>query len=890
MPSPTLTGLNAPTFLEDTVNAAGQVIDSVVAITDADNDFNGGTLAVSGLLAEDTVSVASGLLISLSGGAVYYDADGAGAGVAIAIGTVSGGAGSTFTVTFNGSATAAAINALVQSLTYANSSNTPTAGRTLVFNITDAAGHDVGPVAGQPTFVLQVGASTPFGVTIDPGVQSVPSFADLDGDGDKDMAVGHSGGGISYYLNTGSAANPVFALQAGAANPFSSFSVVGGRNSPAFADLDNDGDMDMVTGTFYGLTTFYRNTGTPSAPVFSAAADPFGGGSVGYMAAPAFADMDGNGDLDAFVGEAGGSVIFFRNTGTAIAPAFTVQAGANNPFNGLDLGDNVRPALADIDGDGDIDAVVGVNAGGILYFENTGSTAAATFTQRTGVDNPFNGAVIGTDASPTFVDLDGDGDLDMVAGRADGTLVLYRNTTAHGRAVTVTVTPQADGTAAVDILTGGATGERLEGFDGDDHLDGAAGDDLLEGGAGADYLKGGTGADRMLGGTGNDFYLIDNAGDVADETGGDGIDTVQSRIAWTLGADLENLILGNGGAIGGTGNGLANSITGNSSANTLSGLDGDDTILGGGGADRLLGGSGADALDGGAQNDFLDGGADDDTLTGGAGDDYMRGGEGGDSMSGGAGNDFYVVDDIADTVVELLNEGVDEVQSRISHTLAANVEDLTLGASGRQIDGTGNSLGNVISGNNFANTLSGLDGGDILNGAGGVDTLLGGEGNDALNGGAQNDVLVGGDGNDSLNGGNHHDTLHGGNGSDRLTGGSGIDAFVFSDLDVHLTSLGQTVDKDQILDLSFGEDDRIDLSAIDADIVAAGDQAFTFVSRFSHEAGQAVLTFAGGVSTLQLDVDGDGLADLRIEINGNVTTTQANLYSGPSDHNGGWVL
>jgi hypothetical protein len=98
------------------------------------------------------------------------------------------------------------------------------------------------------------------------------------------------------------------------------------------------------------------------------------------------------------------------------------------------------------------------------------------------------------------------------------------------------------------------------------------------------------------------------------------------------------------------------------------------------------------------------------------------------------------------------------------------------------------------------------------------------------------------------------------------------------------------VEKDTIADLSFAANDRIDLSAIDANTGLDGDQAFSFVAKFTKVAGQAVMAFSGEVTTLSLDVDGDGRADFSIAINGNVTATTANLYTGGGDVNGGWVL
>src|SRR5207249_1627598 len=148
------------------------------------------------------------------------------------------------------------------------------------------------------------------------------------------------------------------------------------------------------------------------------------------------------------------------------------------------------------------------------------------------------------------------------------------------------------------------------------------------------------------------------SGDVVTKNAGEGTDTVQSSIAYILGANVENLTLTGTSAINGTGNTLNNVLTGNSAANVLDG------------------------------------------------------GTGADTMAGGTGDDTYVVDNAG--------EGTDTVQSAVTYTLAANVENLTLtGASA--INGTGNTLNNIITGNSTAN---------VLDGGAGVDTLVGGTGDD----------------------------------------------------------------------------------------------------------------------------------------------------------------
>ena len=165
---------------------------------------------------------------------------------------------------------------------------------------------------------------------------------------------------------------------------------------------------------------------------------------MGGYSTPSFADLDGDGDLDAVVGEFGGTLRYFENTGSAIAPAFTARTGAANPFDTVDVGDFSKPSFADLDGDGDLDAVVG--SGTLRYFENTGSATAPAFTARTGVANPFDGVDVGTASAPSFADLDGDGDLDAVIGEQDGNLNYFRNTGA-GFTLVVDVTAQNDAAA-----------------------------------------------------------------------------------------------------------------------------------------------------------------------------------------------------------------------------------------------------------------------------------------------------------------------------------------------------------------------------------------------------------------------------------------------------------
>ena len=153
-----------------------------------------------------------------------------------------------------------------------------------------------------------------------------------------------------------------------------------------------------------------------------------------------------------------------------------------------------------------------------------------------------------------------------------------------------------NGTRRRDTLKGGAAADSINGLDGDDNLKGFGGNDTLNGGVGADTLTGGIGNDR---------YYVDNVNDAVVELAGQGTDTVIATISYTLGSNVERLILGGGANTTGAGNGLANRLTGNGGNNRLSGNAGADTLDGGAGNDTLIGGSGADLLHGGSGADVF---------------------------------------------------------------------------------------------------------------------------------------------------------------------------------------------------------------------------------------------------------------------------------------------
>ncbi len=378
----------------------------------------------------------------------------------------------------------------------------------------------------------------------------------------------------------------------------------------------------------------------------------------------------------------------------------------------------------------------------------------------------------------------------------------------------------------------------------------------ISGDAGNDSLNGGDGIDTLIGGTGDDTYIVDTTTDVITEAANAGSDTVASSISFSLAAiaNVENLSLTGTTGISGTGNSLNNTITGNSGANSLNGNSGIDTLIGGTGDDTYIvdtttdviteaANAGSDtvassvsfslaAIDnvenlsltgataihgiGNSLNNVITGNSAANNLSGDAGNDSLNGGAGIDTLIGGAGDDTYIVDTTTDVITEAANAGSDSVASSVSFSLAtiANVENLSLTGS-TAINGTGNTLNNVITGNSAANNLSGDAGNDSLNGGAGIDTLIGGAGDDtytvdittdviteADNGGidtvassvsfslatianVENLSLTGtaanGTGNslsNVLTGNTANNSLNGGDGVDTLIGGAGNDTYI----------------------------------------------------------------------------------------------------------------
>ena len=279
----------------------------------------------------------------------------------------------------------------------------------------------------ENSFTEAIGLSNPFSA-MSIGFSPTSSFADVNQDGRLDLIVGTKAGhnNLCVFLQSSDGTFPSSCwVPAGTtANGFP-ITLDPGTNTvqfhiTTFGDVDGDGVAEMLVGDNTGSVSLFTR-GIDGMYTKNTSAGDFSAVNVGsgWSTAPLLVDMTGNGVLDLVLGVNDGTIrVFSRGTGGVYAAAAT----SSNPFAGIAFGAYWRPAMADLDGDLDLDLVVGGNAGIRVYLRD----AAGVYTQATEVENPFGSThnIIGG-VSPTFVDIDGDNDLDLVLGTVDG---LYRST------------------------------------------------------------------------------------------------------------------------------------------------------------------------------------------------------------------------------------------------------------------------------------------------------------------------------------------------------------------------------------------------------------------------------------------------------------------------------
>lgn len=273
--------------------------------------------------------------------------------------------------------------------------------------------------------------------TLDVGKRASADLVDIDDDGDLDLFVGQEGTDpvwLAYYRNVGSVSSPSFQRIS------AQFIVEPGKYNfvPAFVDIDNDGDYDLFCGDFNGKLIFYRNNGTPAAPVFNKEVFQTDGIDIGNFAAPVFGDLDDDGDLDLMIGEEGqlimgnrvGNINYYRNDGTVSTANFVLVNGLmtdGDLTSGtmIDVGEYSVPELHDLEADGDLDLVIGNQEGYLVHYRNDGSASVPNFIL---IDPQAQGVKAALRSVPRFADINNDQKPDLFLGNDRGGLEYYRAT------------------------------------------------------------------------------------------------------------------------------------------------------------------------------------------------------------------------------------------------------------------------------------------------------------------------------------------------------------------------------------------------------------------------------------------------------------------------------
>lgn len=259
---------------------------------------------------------------------------------------------------------------------------------------------------------------------------NMPRFTDIDSDGDYDLFVSvlydpTVPQSLMFYENTGNAQSANHILRT---NDFLKTLDVGNNSSPVFVDIDNDGDLDLFIGSFNnpnGSIHFLENTGTVSNPSFYYSDSQYFNIMSDLVVTPAFGDLDNDGDYDLLAGKLNGTIDFYLNNGTPVSANFQNSILLrNNNDDSIDVGSSSSPFLMDVDGDSDLDLAIGGFNGKLSFYENTGNPASYEFTS-----NPayFGTLDIGDNSTPFFIDYNEDDVLDLFSGSRNGEMFYFKN-------------------------------------------------------------------------------------------------------------------------------------------------------------------------------------------------------------------------------------------------------------------------------------------------------------------------------------------------------------------------------------------------------------------------------------------------------------------------------
>ncbi|MFI5236676.1 MAG: FlgD immunoglobulin-like domain containing protein [Ignavibacteriales bacterium] len=259
---------------------------------------------------------------------------------------------------------------------------------------------------------------------------NMPRFADTDGDNDYDLYVSvlydpTVPQSLMYYENNGT---PQSANHSFITEDFLKTLDVGNNSVPEFVDIDGDTDLDLFIGSLKnptGSIHFLENTGSISDPEYSYFDSLFFNIEIDLSVSSSFGDLDNDGDYDLIIGKFDGKLEIFFNTGTVQSPSFlSGNPLLNNLGVEIDIGSSAFPFLIDADGDLDLDLIIGAFNGRFNFYENTGNSSSFQFTLNS---NYFAGLDVGDNSTPFFFDYSEDGIYDLFSGNRDGNFFYFRN-------------------------------------------------------------------------------------------------------------------------------------------------------------------------------------------------------------------------------------------------------------------------------------------------------------------------------------------------------------------------------------------------------------------------------------------------------------------------------
>lgn len=285
----------------------------------------------------------------------------------------------------------------------------------------------------------------------DMGSETKICLDDFDADGDYDLLAVDYKGSVAILWNVGS---PVLAQWESAEEVYA-LTMPDWYSVVASVDLDADQDKDLLLGTMLGRLNVLWNDGTSTSPAWVRYEENYASISSSGRPLPAAADLDGDGDADLLVGAGDGTVAYYENVGSPTTPSWSL---VDSMIAGVDVGYCAHPATVDVDYDGDLDVVVGSLRGDFWLIENTGSESGPVFELRSSDFIPEARRQMG---SPAFGDIDGDGDWDMFLGQYDGSITQWINSSQRLR-VTPTEATVVAGSAVLLAVDSPQPGAALE--------------------------------------------------------------------------------------------------------------------------------------------------------------------------------------------------------------------------------------------------------------------------------------------------------------------------------------------------------------------------------------------------------------------------------------------